>query len=70
MEKLNAMSLKAILWKTLQSVKNKEIDPVVANAVAVQAREILRTIKIQMEILKDKHISIEELNKFASEGGE
>ena len=47
---LNASSLKEALWNTLNKVKSKKMLPGHADAVASQAREILRTIKIQLAI--------------------
>ena len=47
---LTATSLKESLWGTLNQVKNRRLLPGHADAIASQAREILRTIKIQLAI--------------------
>ncbi len=47
---LTANSLKDILWETLNDVKTEQMLPNRADAVAAQSREILRTIKTQMQI--------------------
>ena len=47
---LTASSLKDILWETLNDVKTEKMLPNRADAVAAQSREILRTIKTQMQI--------------------
>lgn len=49
--KLSAVTLKEDLWETLQAVKSGKLDPAAADSVAGQAREILRTVKIQCMIL-------------------
>lgn len=45
---LSAVNLKNALWSTLQQVKAKKMTPGHADAVASQAREILRTVKVQL----------------------
>lgn len=50
MEKLTATNLKKVLWETLLSVKDGKIDCGQADAIASQAREILRTTKVQLQI--------------------
>lgn len=47
---LTAGSLKDVLWETLTDLKADNILPNRADAIAVQSREILRTIKTQMQI--------------------
>jgi hypothetical protein len=47
---LTASSLKEALWNTLNQVKSKKILPGHADAVAAQAREILRTVKVQLMV--------------------
>jgi hypothetical protein len=47
---LTASSLKEALWATLNQVKSKKILPGHADAVAAQAREILRTVKVQLMV--------------------
>jgi hypothetical protein len=47
---LTASSLKEALWATLNQVKSKRMLPGHADAVASQAREILRTVKVQLQV--------------------
>ena len=47
---LTASSLKDVLWETLNDIKTEQMLPSRGDAVAGQAREILRTIKTQMQI--------------------
>ena|SRR6202035_1113408 len=45
---LSAVNLKHSLWETLNKVKAKKLLPGHADAIASQAREILRTVKMQL----------------------
>lgn len=47
---LTATSLKESLWETLNKLKAKKLLPGHGDAIAAQAREILRTIKLQLQI--------------------
>ena len=47
---LNATNLKDALWETLQHLKENEITCGQADAIASQAREILRTTNTQLRI--------------------
>lgn len=47
---LSASSLKDILWETLTDLKAENIMPNRADAIAAQSREILRTIKVQLQV--------------------
>jgi len=47
---LTASNLKEALWITLNQVKAKRMLPGHADAVASQAREIIRTVKLQLQI--------------------
>ena len=47
---LTASSLKHVLWETLNDIKTEQMLPSRGDAVAGQAREILRTVKTQMQI--------------------
>lgn len=49
---LTADNLRSALWETLQAVKAKKIKPNEANAVAAQSREIMRTVKMQLDVMK------------------
>lgn len=52
-ETLNATNLKNALWDTLNKLQEGKIEAGHADSIASQAREILRTIKIQLDISKD-----------------
>lgn len=47
---LNAINLKESLWDTLKKIKAGEMTPASGDAVAAQAREILRTVRTQLAI--------------------
>lgn len=47
---LSAVNLKNALWETLQSIKDDTMQASQGDAIASQAREILRTIKVQLQI--------------------
>jgi hypothetical protein len=47
---LNAINLKAVLWETLKGVRAGKLTPAQGDVVASQAREILRTSKVQLAI--------------------
>lgn len=48
--KLSAVNLKNALWDTLQSIKSDTMQPAQGDAIAAQAREILRTVKVQLQV--------------------
>lgn len=50
MEKLTAKSLKDVLWTTLNDVKEGNMEAGKADAIASQAREIIRLTKVQLQI--------------------
>lgn len=50
MEKLNAKSLKDALWSTLNELRENTCEAGKADAIASQAREILRTVNTQLKI--------------------
>ena len=50
MKKLSAVSLKEALWETLNAVKEDNMLPGQGDAVAAQAREIIRTVKVQLQV--------------------
>lgn len=52
MKKLNAKNLKNELWGVLQDVREGKIEPVQAEAVASQSREIIRVVRTQQSIIK------------------
>jgi len=48
--KLSATNLKNALWETLLAIKEDTMQPAQGDAVASQAREILRTVKVQLQV--------------------
>lgn len=51
MKELTASNLKEALWDTMQKVQAGTTAPAEADAVACQAREILRTVKVQLQVV-------------------
>lgn len=51
MKKLSAVNLKDTLWETLNNIKSDNMLPAQGDAIAAQAREILRTIKVQLQVV-------------------
>jgi hypothetical protein len=47
---LSAVNLKQALWETLHAIKGDKMLPGQGDAIAAQAREILRTVKVQLQI--------------------
>jgi hypothetical protein len=47
---LRASSLRDVLWETLNDVRTNQMQPNRADAIATQAREILRTVKTQLNV--------------------
>ena len=64
---LNAKNLKEILWNNLQGIQNGEIQISQADGMATQAREILRTVKIELEISKQSGKAVSEKLKLFPE---
>lgn len=50
MKALSAVNLKQALWETLQDIKSDKMQPAQGDAIASQAREILRTVKVQLQV--------------------
>lgn len=50
MANLTAVNLKNALWDTLQAIKSDLMQPAQGDAIASQAREILRTVKVQLQV--------------------
>jgi hypothetical protein len=48
---LDAIALKEVLWDTLSKIRRGKITAGGGDAIAAQAREILRTAKVQLAIL-------------------
>lgn len=66
MEQLNAVTLKEKLWSTLNAIKDGNLEASKGDAIASQAREILRTVRTQVTILDKAHADItKELVDFA-----
>lgn len=55
---LNAVNLKSELWDTLQAVKAGKVTPATGDVVASQAREILRTVKTQLQVFSQAGESV------------
>lgn len=47
---LTASGLKEVLWETLLDVKREDMLPGRADAIAGVAREVLRTVKTQLQV--------------------
>lgn len=63
---LNAVNLKDSLWATLKDLRSGKITPGAGDAVAAQAREILRTVRTQLQIFTQSGKSVtDELIDFA-----
>ena len=57
-KELNASNLKSALWETLNLVKEGTMQAGNAAAVASQAREILRTVKVQLQVTQQSKRSV------------
>lgn len=69
-DELTAVSLKAALWDTLRKVRSGDMDPATADSVAVQSREIIRTTRVQLAIMREaKRPVSQELEDFAMPKG-
>ena len=69
MTALTAVNLKNALWETLQAIKKDAMQPAQGDAIASQAREILRTVKVQLQISQQSKRSIPvEIIEFAEKG--
>ena len=51
MSKLSAVNLKNVLWETLNNIKSDNMLPAQGDAIAAQAREIIRTVKVQLQVV-------------------
>lgn len=58
MSDLTAKNLKDALWDTLQNVKSGNIQPGQGDAIASQAREIIRTTNLQLRICQQTKRSV------------
>jgi len=50
MKSLTATNLKLALWETLNNLKDSKLQPAEGDAIASQAREILRTVNVQLRV--------------------
>lgn len=57
-KELNATNLKNALWETLNAIKDGTVQPAQGDAVASQAREILRTVKVQLQVTNQSKRSV------------
>lgn len=68
---LNAVTLKQELWDTLKSVKDGYVTPATGDVVASQAREILRTVRTQLQVFSQSGAPVsKEVVTFANAAGE
>jgi hypothetical protein len=58
MKALSATALKTALWETLNSIKDDKMQPGQGDAIAAQAREILRTVKVQLQVVGQSKRSV------------
>jgi hypothetical protein len=58
MSDLTATNLKNALWETLGGIKEGTIQPGQGDAIASQAREILRTVKVQLQVTQQAKRSV------------
>lgn len=58
MNDLTATNLKSALWETLNDIRSGKIQPAEGDAVASQAREILRTTNTQLRISQQSKRSV------------
>lgn len=57
-QELSATNLKAALWATLNDLRTGAIQPGQGDAIASQAREILRTVKVQLQVTQQAKRSV------------
>jgi len=71
MSNLSAANLKQALWETLNDIKTEKMQASQGDAIAAQAREILRTVKVQLQIAGQTKRSVPlEIINFSEEKGE
>lgn len=58
MKDLTATNLKEALWETLNDIKSGVVQPGQGDAIAAQAREILRTVKVQLQVTSQAKRSV------------
>lgn len=57
-KELNASNLKSALWDTLNELRSGAVQPGQGDAIASQAREILRTVKVQLQVTQQSKRSV------------
>lgn len=66
MEKLTAVNLKNALWETLKGLQEGKVQYTDADAIASQAREIIRTTNTQIKIAQASNRGLpEDVVKFS-----
>lgn len=50
-QRLSAINLKNALWETLNDIRTDQMLPAQGDAIAAQAREIIRTVKVQLQVV-------------------
>jgi cell division protein FtsB len=55
---LTASNLKEVLWTTMKDLQSGWIQPGQGDAIAAQAREILRTVKTQLQVTSQAKRSV------------
>ena len=55
---LSAVALKDALWETLNAIKEDRMQANQGDAIASQAREILRTVKVQLQVAQQTKRSV------------
>ena len=58
MQELTAKNLKSALWETLTALKEGKMQPGEGDAIASQAREILRTTNTQLRVAQQSKRSV------------
>lgn len=58
MNELTATNLKTALWDTLKGIKDSSVQPAQGDAIAAQGREILRTVKVQLQVTNQAKRSV------------
>ncbi len=68
MQPLSAVALKDALWETLNAIREDRMQPGEGDSIASQAREILRTVKVQLQIATHTKRNVPlEIIKFSEE---
>lgn len=63
---LTAKALKTTLWDTIVDLREKKIDPGYADAIASQAREVVRVVREQRMIANSAGLAVpDEVIEFA-----